>query len=67
VQARQELLHGRPAEQLLDYAEQHDIDLISIGTHGRTGIDRFVMGSVAEKVIRRSEKPVLTVRDLGEE
>jgi nucleotide-binding universal stress UspA family protein len=67
VQVRQELLRGRPAERLLDYADEHDIDLISTGTHGRTGIDRFVMGSVAEKVIRRSEKPVLTVRDLGEE
>ncbi len=67
VQARRELLRGRPAEQLLDYADEHDIDLISMGTHGRTGIDRFVMGSVAEKVIRRSERPVLTVRDLGEE
>ncbi|WP_231182657.1 universal stress protein [Haladaptatus sp. DYF46] len=67
VQTRRELLRGRPAEQLLDYADEHDIDLISMGTHGRTGIDRFVMGSVAEKVIRRSERPVLTVRDLGEE
>ncbi|WP_423746039.1 universal stress protein (plasmid) [Haladaptatus sp. SPP-AMP-3] len=64
AEARRELLRGRPAEQLLDYAEDHDIDLLSMGTHGRTGIDRFVMGSVAETVIRRSETPVLTVRDL---
>ncbi len=67
VQAKQETRRGRPGEQILEYADDHDIDLVVMGTHGRTGIDRFVMGSVAEKVIRRAEIPVLTVRDLGEE
>ncbi len=67
AQARRETLRGRPAEQILDYAEEHDIDCIVMGTHGRTGIDRFVMGSVAEKVIRRATVPVFTVRDSGEE
>ncbi|WP_435157519.1 universal stress protein [Haladaptatus sp. DFWS20] len=65
--SRIETLRGRPAEQLLVYTDNHDIDLIVMGTHGRTGIDRFVMGSVAEKVVRRTTKPVLTVRNLGED
>ncbi|MFH5801099.1 universal stress protein [Haladaptatus sp. CMAA 1911] len=67
VDSTDELLHGRPAEQILSYADNHDIGCIVIGTHGRTGIDRFVMGSVAEKVVRRAPMPVLTVRDLGRE
>lgn len=61
-----ELLRGRPAEQILSYADNHDINCIVVGTHGRTGLDRFVMGSVAEKVVRRATKPVLTVRDLSQ-
>ncbi|MGA9399222.1 universal stress protein [Haladaptatus sp.] len=67
AQARQETRHGRPAEQILDYVDDHDVDCIVMGTHGRTGIDRFVMGSVAETVLRRATIPVLTVRDSGEE
>jgi universal stress protein A len=43
-------------------AEGHECDLIVIGTHGRSGLKRFVMGSVAEKVIRHAHCPVLTIR-----
>ncbi|MFC6961070.1 universal stress protein [Halocatena marina] len=54
--------HGIPHETILDYAEQHDIDLLSMGTHGRTGLDRVLLGSVTERVIRTSDHPVLTSR-----
>ena len=67
VDSTSELLRGRPANQILSYAADHDIDCIVVGTHGRTGIDRFVMGSVAEKVVRRATVPVLTARDFDGE
>lgn len=51
-----------PTEGILDYAEAHDVDLIVMATHGRTGIAHFVKGSVAETVVRRAPCPVLTVR-----
>ena len=52
---------GDPTEQILKYAVDHNIDLIVCGTHGRRGWDRFVMGSVAEKLVREAPCPVLTV------
>lgn len=52
---------GVPHEEILQYATDHDLDLIIMGTHGRTGIDRFLAGSVTEYVIRESEIPVLVV------
>ncbi|ELY47453.1 universal stress protein [Natronorubrum sulfidifaciens] len=54
--------HGKPNVQILEYADEHDIDAIVMGTHGRSGADRLVLGSVTEKVVRKSEVPVLTVR-----
>ncbi len=51
-----------PAEAVLDYAREKMIDVIVIGTHGRTGLSRLVMGSVAEKIVRNAPCPVLTVR-----
>jgi len=51
---------GSPAQAILDYSDQNDIDLIVMGTHGRTGIDRYLLGSVTEKVVRLSDAPVLT-------
>ena len=53
---------GRPARAILDYRDDHDIDLLAMGTHGRTGLSRYVMGSVTEHVIRESPVPVLSVR-----
>ncbi|WP_246983497.1 universal stress protein [Halorientalis marina] len=53
---------GSPAEGIVDYAEDHRIDFVVMGTHGRTGLDRFLTSSVAERVIRHAEMPVLTVR-----
>jgi nucleotide-binding universal stress UspA family protein len=51
-----------PAEEILDYAEKENISLIVMATHGRTGIKRWALGSVAEKVVRASTKPILLVR-----
>ena len=57
-------LQGDVASQLIAFAEQKGFDLIAMATHGRSGIDRFVMGSIAEKVVRGTVKPVLLVRSL---
>jgi universal stress protein A len=53
---------GEAAEHILQQAETLKADLIVIGTHGRSGVERFFLGSVAETVIRRAPCPVLTVR-----
>jgi nucleotide-binding universal stress UspA family protein len=53
---------GETAPAIRGYADEHDADLIVMGTHGRSGLDRLVVGSVAETVIRQSEVPVVTVR-----
>jgi len=60
--ARGELVAGHPAEEILHFADENDIDLILMATHGRSGIRRWAMGSVADKVLRASEVPVLLVR-----
>jgi len=52
---------GRAARHIVDYARRNDIDLIVIGTHGRTGVSRALLGSVAEAVMRRARCRVLTV------
>jgi nucleotide-binding universal stress UspA family protein len=53
---------GDPSDEVLKYARSHDIDLIVCGTHGRRGWDHLTMGSVAERVVRVSSCPVLTIR-----
>lgn len=53
---------GYAAEEILKTAEEEKVDLIVMGTHGRTGIDRILFGSVAEKVVKSSPFPVLTIR-----
>ncbi|MFN0157138.1 MAG: universal stress protein [Bacteroidota bacterium] len=58
------ILHGEPYREIVTYAQQHDIDLIVIATHGRTGIAHMLMGSVAEKVVRFSPVPVLAVKPM---
>ncbi len=50
---------GEPAEEILGFTEVADIDLIAMSSHGRTGLTRLLMGSVAEKVVRRADVPVL--------
>jgi nucleotide-binding universal stress UspA family protein len=53
---------GEPAQEILIFAKAQNADLIVIGTHGRTGLQHALMGSVAERVVRRATTPVLTVR-----
>jgi nucleotide-binding universal stress UspA family protein len=52
---------GNPHDDILAYADESDIDVIVMGTHGRTGVKRALLGSVTEDVVRHSEIPVLTV------
>ena len=61
-----EIGQGNPAREILDHARTLPSDLIVMGTHGRSGFDRLVLGSVTEKVIRRAPCPVLTVPPLVE-
>ncbi|WP_410510142.1 universal stress protein [Methanosarcina hadiensis] len=56
------VLRGNPADEIISFAERKDIDLIVMGTQGRTGIKKFLLGSVAENVVRHSKKSVLVVR-----
>jgi len=56
------LIDGSPRRAIVEYADGHDCDLIVMGTHGRGGINRLLMGSVTEGVIRTSDRPVLTVQ-----
>lgn len=53
---------GTPFVEIVRYAREHDIDLIVVGSHGRTGLAHALMGSVAERVVRKASCPVLTVR-----
>lgn len=58
--------HGDdPAEEIIDFADKNAIDLIAMSTHGRTGLSRMVFGSVAEKVLRGTSKPLLLIRAAG--
>jgi nucleotide-binding universal stress UspA family protein len=59
------LVEGTPSTEIVDYADEANCDLIVMGTHGRGGIDRLLLGSVAERVVRTSSVPVLTVRVEG--
>ena len=53
---------GRPSRVVVEYAEEHAVDHVVMGSHGRTGVSRFLLGSVAEAVVRRSPVPVTVVR-----
>ncbi len=57
---------GDPAETICNFAEENEIDLIAMSTHGRGGITRWSLGSVTDKVVRGSTKPVLLIRAVGE-
>ena len=53
---------GRPSRMIVEYAEEHDVDGIVMGSHGRKGVSRMLLGSVAEAVVRSSPVPVTVVR-----
>ena len=59
--AESRLARGTPYQEIMRQAEEEGCDLIVLGTHGRTGIEHFLLGSVAERVVRLSHCPVLTV------
>lgn len=63
LEAVTEVREGVPSRTLLDYADENDVDLVAMGTHGRTGFDRYFLGSVTEKVVRHAEMPVLSVHE----
>jgi nucleotide-binding universal stress UspA family protein len=56
------LREGKPAEEILEAAGELDIDMIIIGSHGRTGLERAIFGSVAEKVVKNAPMPVLVIK-----
>lgn len=53
---------GDPYSSIIEYAESNDVDLVAMPTHGRTGLERFMLGSTTERVVRRATVPVLTIR-----
>jgi nucleotide-binding universal stress UspA family protein len=65
IECRGEILGGKTGEEpntaILDYLDDHDIDLVVMGTHGRTGVTRAVLGSVTERVLRLSDVPMVAV------
>ena len=65
LKPRGELLKGQVAESLAEYAAKNGVDLIIIATHGRSGVSRWVWGSVADRILRSSCTPVLMVRAPG--
>lgn len=60
-----EIITGRPAAAIVDFARQRSVDLIVMGTHGRGGVTHLLLGSVAERVVRTAPCPVLTIRGAG--
>ncbi len=58
--------YGKPAAEILNHIADNKVDLVAMSTHGRSGLSRLVMGSVAEEVVRHAKVPVLLVRAVGE-
>ncbi len=63
LRASGEMRHGMPASEIIEYAKAFGADAIVMGTHGRGGLKRLLMGSVAEAALRESAVPVIVVRD----
>ena len=59
------VLTGRPAETITEFAQRNKVDLITLATHGRSGISRWVFGSVVDRLARSSSAPVLLIRPKG--
>ena len=59
INTKVEVLAGNPAKEILEYSRQNNVDLIIMSTHGRSGVSSIVFGSVANKIIRQTEIPVL--------
>ncbi len=54
---------GDPASEIVEWADEEGCDLVVVGTHGRSGIPRLILGSVAERVVRQAHVPVLVARN----
>lgn len=63
VEVESRVLRGHPAEKIINFAEDNNIDMIIIGSLGKGGYERFVLGSVSEKVVSHAKVPVLVVRE----
>lgn len=57
--------YGSPYRAIRSYVDEYDIGLVVMGTHGRSGIERYLLGSITEKTVRTSPVPVITVRQTG--
>jgi nucleotide-binding universal stress UspA family protein len=66
IKLRTEVLMGKPAEEILIYAHQIGCDLIIMASHGSSGISRWTHGTVAERVFRATEVPILMVKAEGD-
>ncbi len=62
IKVRSEVLEGPAADGILGFAHREDVDLIIMSTHGRTGISKLLMGSVAEKVMLTTKRPVMLIK-----
>ncbi|MFB6124115.1 MAG: universal stress protein [Haloferacaceae archaeon] len=62
VEVRTTVVTGTAFREILDYVDENGVDLVVMGTHGRKGLDRYLLGSVTERVVRSADVPVLTVR-----
>lgn len=60
--AESAIVNGSPSREIIEYVSENDCDVIVMGTHGRSGVNRLLLGSVAERVVRASPVPVLTIR-----
>ncbi|MFB6270801.1 MAG: universal stress protein [Halobacterium sp.] len=67
VDVEEHVTAGSPARAIRKFVEDNDVDLVVMGSHGRSGLSRVVLGSVAEKVLRRTRLPVLVVDAHGDE
>ena len=56
------VVQGEPYREIIEYADTHEIDLVVMPTHGRRGLERFLLGSTTERVVRRADVPVLTIQ-----
>jgi nucleotide-binding universal stress UspA family protein len=65
IKAHLKLLFGKVADSLVDYIQQRNFDIVIMATHGRSGISRWIWGSVAEKILHSSSIPVLIIRPPG--
>ncbi|ELZ97769.1 universal stress protein [Haloferax sulfurifontis] len=62
IDVQAEVVTGTAYRSIREYIDDHDIDLVVMGTHGRTGLSHYLLGSVTERVVRTSPVPVLTIR-----